>query len=422
MKALVTLAAFVQAVDPDAMPPERFDRLKRHIVDTWAAQVAGRRTAEGQAVARLGPSTGVGLTAEIVTGCAHARCTEIDDIHLTSCTTPGAVVVSTALALASSGAFTTAGEMCAAALAGYEAMIRLGVAIDGPMRLATIWPTGFTASFGSAATTCRACRLSVDRTAGALATSLAFAQRTAVPSAPADSSRWLTLGVAASNGVLAAHGAREGLTGAMDVGAWSASLTRGIGRRFLFDAIGMKPYPTARQGLAAIEAVRALVGDETIDPLAIDRIVVHVPERQRAIVDRAGFPETRFASIVNVRYQIALALLAPDRLIDVRRTPLLDDARIRRVMSRVRVARARDLDARYPASWPARVDVDASGRRRRRLVMHPRGDARNPLTWDDLRQKAQGIAGPVVGAAAVDKMVNAWRGATAATRVSAMPR
>lgn len=452
MKTLTKIAEFVQSRDLEHIPPDRLDRLKRHVVDTWAAQMAGARIDAGTAVGQLFTSTDDTLSA-IVTRCAQARCTEIDDIHLTSCTTPGAVVVSTALALANrrasrarnssaslagsrgaspagsrSRSASLSGErvvsdrhetittraFCAAVLAGYEAMIRLGRAIDGPTALNRgVWPTAFAAAFGSAAVAARMMTLSVDQTAGALATAIGFAQQRAMASSPARSSRWLSLGVAAANGVVAAHAARTGLVGTADVDAWSATLTRGLGRRFLFDDIGMKPFPTARQGLAAVEGALGIVDRERLAPAEISAIVVALPERQRAIVDRAGFPQTRFDAIVNVRYQIALAIAAPGRLIDVVRTPPFDSPVVRRLMTRTRVARARDLDGRYPQAWPARVDIRAGNRRYIRVVLHPHGDARRPLTWSELAAKATAIAAPTAGASAIERLINHWRDAAA---------
>jgi len=427
------IAEFVQGRDLANMPDERLDRVKRHVLDTWAAQIAGSRTDEGEAVGRLPDAATDDLLGAIVAGCAQARCTEIDDIHLTSCTTPGSVVVSTALALArdraSTGAPISVRDVCAAVVAGYEAIIRVGVAIDGPAVLlgprGGVWPTGFAAAFGAAATACRAYGLSVEHTAGALATSLAFVQHASVSSSPPSSSRWLTLGVAAASGVIAARGARAGLVGTIDVGRVfsderrvlsapafdPARLTRGLGRTYLFDDVGMKPYPTARQGLAAIEAAREIAAAERLEPADIMAVVVALPERQRAIVDRHRFPASRFESIVNVRYQIALALTAPERLLDVQRTPLLDDARLKRLMAKVSVRRARDLDAQYPRAWPARVEIEARGRRYARVVRHPRGDARRPMAWDNVMAKALAIAGPIAGAPAVQRVANEWRAA-----------
>jgi 2-methylcitrate dehydratase PrpD len=115
----------------------------------------------------------------VTAGCAQARCTEIDDIHLASCITAGSIVVPTVLALAPRGAFRSTGDCAAAALAGYEAAIRLGMAINGPQALLQgTWPTGHAAPFGSAAVAARALALDETQTAGALATALAMASRT----------------------------------------------------------------------------------------------------------------------------------------------------------------------------------------------------------------------------------------------------
>jgi len=412
---LRALAEFVQCRDLADAPPDRFERVKLHIVDTIGARLAGSRTDEGMAVGRVVASSRDDLVSAVIEGCAQARCTEIDDIHLASCTTPGSVVVSTALALAREEAqgLRTMRDFAAAALAGYEALVRLGEAIDGPVVLhQRVWPTYFAAAFGSAATACRAFGLSVDQTAGALATALAFCSGTAVPAARPSSSRWITLGVAAANGVQAAKSAREGLTSTgRPVVARPRRLTFGLGTRYLFDDVGVKPYPIARQALAAVEAARQIVDSERVEPVAIDEIVVSLPEGQRAIVDRPALPSSRFESIVSVQYQIALALLAPDRLTDVRRTPPFVDARLRRLMSRVRVRRAPELDRHYPRAWPARVDLRAHGRRHRRIVMHPRGDSRNPFEWNDEAQKFCQLAGPILGVTAAEEFISNMRAA-----------
>lgn len=421
MNALTKLAAFVQTCDLEKAPAARLDRLKLHIVDACGARLAGSRTDEGLAIARLSASTSDGLAGAVLAGCAQTRCTEVDDIHLTSCTTPGSVVVPTALALAAAGDLRSVGDVCTAALAGFESLIRYGVAIDGPTAIGKgVWPTHAAAAFGSAAVACRAYGLSVDRTAGALATALAMGSGTPVSAMLPSSSRWMTLGLAAVDGVTAARAAREGLVAAVDRAALGPRLTNGLDRRYLFDDIGVKPYPTARQGLAAIEAVRELADTERIDPSAIDGIVVHLPEPQRAIVDRPAPPATRFASIVSVQYQVALALIAPDRLLDVRRTPPFLDDRVRRLMSKIRVRRARDLDRHYPRAWPARIEIRANGRRHDRLVLHPRGDARNPFGWDDMSQKFLALAGPVIGETSAGRIVGQMRGAVASADMPAL--
>ena len=101
---------------------------------------------------------------------------EIDDIHLGAMVTAGAIVVPSALTIAASLPDVGADDIAAAIVGGYEAMIRLGAAIDGPSVLYRgIWPTYFAAPFGAAAVAARLLRLDATQTANALATALIMA-------------------------------------------------------------------------------------------------------------------------------------------------------------------------------------------------------------------------------------------------------
>jgi len=357
--ALETLAEFVQASWGTGD-----ERLRMHIADTLGLLRSGLGLEEGRAASKLG--------IPVVAWCAAARCTEADDIHLTSCTTPGSVVVPVALHLASTGAFNTWGDFCEAVLVGYEVLIRVGYAIDGPRMLGKkIWPTLYAAPMASAAVASRAWKLSVPQTAGALATALASSTGLAAPAVAPMSSRWIALGIAAHNGILAAEGARHELLGdttrSSAVRISEKRLLDGLGQRFLFDEIGMKPYPVARQALAAIEACRSLA--ENLDASRISEIIVKVPLAQIPIIDRPGIPEHRMARIASVQYHIARALRLPS------------------LAAKVSVQHGPHLDRHYPDAWPAQVIIRIGGRRLTRTLLHPRGDWRNPLTWAELRTK-----------------------------------
>src|SRR5262249_2953178 len=138
---------------------------------------------------------------------------EIDDIHLASMTTPGAIVIPAALTLASAMPTANADDATAAILAGYEAMIRLGHAIDGPTALYRgIWPTCFAAPFAAAAVAARLRKLDADATANALALALTLAAPGVGHHNAATGARWFAAGNAARNGLNAAHAAEHGFT------------------------------------------------------------------------------------------------------------------------------------------------------------------------------------------------------------------
>src|SRR5439155_20756360 len=94
--------------------------------------------------------------------------------------------------------------------------------------------------------------------------------------------------------------------------------------------------------------------------------------------------------------------------------------RVRGLMAKTRVSRARDLDRHYPRAWPARVEIRANGRRYGRLVLHPRGDARNPFGWDDMSRKFLALAGPAIGEANAGRIVDEMRGARATADTPAL--
>jgi 2-methylcitrate dehydratase PrpD len=258
------------------------------------------------------------------------------------------------------------------------------------------WPTLFAAPMGAAAVACRAWKLNRSQTAGALATALAGSTATAPPAMMPDSSRCISLGFAAECGVRAAVAAKQGALGdpqlletyagrVAGVRVSPRLLLDGLGARFFFDEAGLKPYPVARQALAAVEACRQLV-DHT--PESISAITVAVPLAQQRIIDKPEWPLNRMQSIAGVQYQIALALLSPERLLDFDRTPPFETKELRTLASKVFVRADARLGKAYPASWPAQVTVARSGKRRSKLLRTPRGDAGDPLGWEDVFSKA----------------------------------
>ena len=387
--ALESLAALIQDPALDAQAASRIERLRLHIADTIGMMLHGATLAEGKAAMMVG--------SPVVGSCACARLTEADDIHLTSCTTPGSVVVPIALRLASIGAFKTFEDFVTAVLAGYETLIRVGYAIDGPQILAQkVWPTLFAAGIGAAAVASSAWKLNASQTAGALATALAASTGIAPPAMISNSSRCISLGLAAEHGLLAAEAARQGAAGDAQLLERHAGRIAGIRlsprrllqkaeRFFFFDEIGLKPYPIARQALAAVEACRQLIGGKT---RGISAITVRVPSAQSRIIDQAAWPSNRMQSIAGAQYQIALALLFPERLMEFDRTPPFETKELKSLAAKIRVRSEKRLDVHYPEMWPAQVIVEQSGKRKSTLLSAPIGDSRNPMGWEHVLLKS----------------------------------
>ena len=431
MNSTEALAQFVAELDATRVPTALIEQLRLHVFDTIGAAIAGAAVAEARDVralveqsygsgmaAALGTGVRTSLPAAALLGSVAARCSEVDDIHLRSCVTPGAIVVPTALAAAGNLAEVDVATLLAACLAGYEIMLRFGVALDGPHILYRgIWPTYLCTGFGVVATLARLWRLEPAQIADALGLAATLAVGT-TGRPPGRTSRWLTIGAAAQNGVLATLAAQRGLRGDASLldGSWSAmtgvaldgeALLLDLGREFFTAELSLKPWCAAKQTIAATQAFRAIVGDG-VDPGAIQAVVVEVPPAYAQMIDRLGVPTERQASFASVRYQLALAAFAPERAFDVERSTFVSDSRVARLIEVTRVAVDDQLAASYPSTWPARVRVcDASGAWYAHEVQRGLGDPGTPYGWREVEDKFTRITG--IDASRVGALAERWR-------------
>jgi 2-methylcitrate dehydratase PrpD len=433
MTLIEQLGDLVASLRLTDVPPATLDTLRLHLFDTLAAALVGATTPEAQATAALlrdvgaaGPAATPGVAAPTsaplaaLATCVATRCTEIDDIDLPSCSTPGAVVVPTALALGQGDA-ADADTFLAALLVGYEVLTRFGQAANGPTILYQgIWPTYLAGTLGATATSARLLGLGAEPTAHALAAALTLTSGTS-GRVRGLSSRWLTLGCAVQNGILAALAARRGVRGDLTLldGAWSevtgipidgAALTRGFGQPFAIQRVSIKPYCAAKQVTSSIVACAALLDERVVEPDAIQRVVVAVPPAYARMIDQPAPPPERLGGIVSAQYQLALAAYHPDELLDVLRPVQHQEPAFRALMERVQVVVEPSLASDYPRTWPARVTVQTVAGQAAREVRHTHGDPGNPFSWDDARAKARRALRGLLDEAGVDRLAAACRG------------
>ena len=334
-----------------------------------------------------GPGQGAALAMTLAT---CSRATEVDDIHLRSCTTPGAVVIPAALACATLGA--SAERVRAAVVIGYEAVVSLGEMLGGPALLAHgTWPTRAVAPVGAALTSAMALGLSAVQTRAAAALA-AGTQLTGVLPEPG---RELSAGLAVFCGVTSAIAAAEGVHGSAQLlENWPAIATsgrpaaplagHGRPRPAVLDAC-VKPFCSARQALAATALVRALAeADSSISP-RVRAVTVGVPGPHVAMVSRREIA-SRLDTITSLPYQCALALDAPGELDDVRRLRRPADARSRQLMDCVTVVADSDAEAAFPSEWGASVRLTADDGERAWRVTGVPGERDD--SWAVLDEKA----------------------------------
>jgi 2-methylcitrate dehydratase PrpD len=413
MSVVGTLANFVATANAAALPRAEQDLLRLHFTDTAVAALAGAHIAEGRALAAFTDPNALG--AAIGRQAAAIRLTEIDDIHLPSCTTPSSAAFPVALAIAAQTGYFDLNRIASAMWVGTELMTRFGEAVRGPDVLYRgIWPTYLGAPIAAAATAARMWGLDAARTEHALSLACMLMAGGVGRIHGAPSGRWMLFANAVGAGVTAAQAARAGYRGdpALLDANWFADthgtaldagrLTDGLGRSSIYPRLSLKPFCSAKQGIAAIEAFRAIIASG-VRSEDITRIRVRVPPAYSGMIATRAEPGARQSTLVSVAYQIALAAFAPEQLYDVDRSSTAVDDAITRLAAKVEIVADKDLAAFYPLHWPAEVEVEAGGKTKRHRVVEANGDPEHRLGRDGVDGKARRVLGPLVGAARADE-------------------
>jgi len=425
MTVLERMAEWISAKGDEELSKNIREQLAIHVLDAVGAWIAGRATAEGQMLARLesGPSEPISIFLpqpldRIALGVATTRLTEIDDIHMPSCTTPSSVVVPTALIVAGRLQPRDAQTFAQALCAGYEVMTRFGEAIDGPSILPRgIWPTYLAAPLCAAAVTARLLNLAAEKIADALG--IALTMTSGAPGRPIGASpRWLLLGMAARAGCTATLAAAEGYSGDRNlldenwmirthgIKCSADPLVAAVQGESAVAALSLKPYCAAKQTVAAIEAFRNLLA-QGISPGEIFSLRVAVPSAYAAMIVHRNASASRIARITSAAYLLALAAYRPESLEEVARPNLAGDPQIAAFMQRVEVVPDEALAQHYPKRWPARVEVELkNGRTVIDLVLEAKGD---PARFGDVdaRFKFHRVADGIIGRPAADEVAEA---------------
>jgi len=384
------------------------DALRLHFADTVGAWVSACRTAEAQALLRFDSIDRASLPGRVGLACALARLSEVDDIHLASGTTPGALVVPSALTIGAALG-RRSGEVAAAAALGYDLMARVGEALDGPTILHRgIWPTYLLAPLAVAGVAARLLELDEARCAHALAIALALASPAVGRQGGPSMSRWLAIGNAARNGVAAALAAQAGFTG--DLRFFEDDFFPSVYHLSPdFDILGadpeagpsvaltsFKPWCAARQTMAAVQALREIIA-EGVSFADMTSLTVGVPHPYLGMIDHGVVPGERTSFLTSVSFQMALYAFDPDASLDPVQVRDSLPAVLERFMGRISVRADGDLLRHYPQAWPALLSVETPKGTREKLVLYVPGDPERAFDEFQVAAKFWRLVGPLLG-------------------------
>jgi 2-methylcitrate dehydratase PrpD len=293
-------------------------------------------------------------------------------------------------------------ELVVCLVLGYEVATRAGIALHA--YAADFHCSGAWNALGAAAIGSRLLRLDAARLRHALGIAEYLAPRGLIlrvcgePTMVKDGSAW-----GAHAGVTAALLAQEGFTGAPAAivergnvaGIWSD-----LGARWYILEQYFKPYPVCRWAQPAIEAALALQRIHGFDAEDVSAVCIESFAEAIALGSRCAQPQNTDQAQYSITYPVAAALVFGRVGADELTAVALRDPRVLRLMQAIELVEAPDLSRRFPAERHARVRIGLrDGRVLRSQDTAARGDAREPLSDAELRDKFFALADPVLGPA-----------------------
>ena len=218
--------------------------------------------------------------------------------------------------------------------------------------------------------------------------------------------------MATQSGVLAALLAESGYTGPKHViegkeglvhclgPEWKLNcLTEGLGESWRITQCGMKAFPTEALTHTPISAVLTLVKDNDLRPDDIAKVYIRTTARGADILsDPSKYdPHTKETADHSLPYVISAAI-ADQQVTPAQFTPgKIMDPVIRAQLNKIVVTADPEIEKAFPALQRviARIQT-VDGREFSKQLDYPKGDPRNPLTDEEVEEKFEALAEPVM--------------------------
>jgi 2-methylcitrate dehydratase PrpD len=414
------LSEYIAAAADRELPPEVVAKTKHHVLDTLAAILSGSRLRAGRLAAtyvqRVGgapEATLIGTallvpaeSAALANGMAgHAD--ETDDSHLTGRFHPGCGIIPAALAVAELKDRGGADLIRAVAL-GYDVGARLTMSLGyASPNTATHSTHSLGTAFGAAASAAALLRFEPARVRHVL--SYAAQQASGCPYWHRDGEHVEKAfdfgGMGARNGVAGAMMVAAGMSGVDDpfagVGNFffafgqkpePAVLIKELGTRFEIMDASIKKWCVGSPIQSVLDATTALIAEHKIKADDARHIVITMPHDRMHIVDNRDIVD------ICVQHLTALALLdGTVGFAAAHDEERMHDAAVRAVRSRITLVPSPELTAEVPARQ-AIVEIELEdGRTVRHHAKAVRGTPDNPMTTQEIEEKALDLVAPIIG-------------------------
>ena len=425
------LSRYMAAAKDHPLPAEVLAAVKHHVLDTFAAMVSGSELPPGRAALSFATgqagrpvATVVGsaivtspMDAALING-VLAHSDETDDSHGESQSHPGSSTVPAALAAGESFQITGSQFLRAVAL-GYDIGPRVTMALGGvTFRNETRRSThSIAGTFGAAAAA--GCAASLDATQMRWLLDYASQESSGFAVWERDTDHiekgFVFAGMPARNGVTAALLVRSGFNGVDDVfsgadnyfqvnapQATTATLVDGLGERYEVTRTDIKKWTVGTPIQAPLDAIANLRRQRAFEADDVQRVIVRLAPTVGAVVDNRDIPDICLQHMVAVMLidKTASFAAAHDK-------PRMDDQTVRSHRAKVEYVPDQELARLLPVRVAVVEITLKDGTRLSDRVEAVRGTVRNPMTREEIADKARDLMAPVLGRAQTQRLIDA---------------
>jgi 2-methylcitrate dehydratase PrpD len=427
--AMMELSTYMATAKDQALPPEVVEKAKQHILDTFAAMVSGSGLPPGREALKFARAYGGKAVATVVASnilCGPmeaalingmlAHSDETDDSHAPSQSHPGCAIVPAAFAAGEQ--FHVNGNRFLRSVAlGYDVGTRITMTLGAePYENSSHRSThSIATTFGGAA-------------AAACAAGLTARQMRWVLNYAAEQSSGLALwnrdpdhiekafdfaGGPARDGVTSALVVQSGWTGLDDVfsgpnnfflafapDANPAGIADKLGSRFEVARTDIKRWTVGMPIQAPLDALEIIRKQHPFSPDQVKEIAVRLAPQEGAIVDNRMLPD--------ISLQHLMALLLVDGTITFKSShdrPRMQDPVILRERAKVKLVPDEELGKLMPHRQSIVEVTFTDGKSYREHVDSVRGTVSNPMTDDEVSDKARDLMAPTLGESATSQLV-----------------
>jgi 2-methylcitrate dehydratase PrpD len=424
---MVKLSTYMADARNNELPEKVVQDAKFHILDTVAAMVSGSELPPGRDALQFARTYGGGQKVATVvasktlcgpidaafTNGELAHADESDDDYTSGGAHPGCAIVPATLALGEQ--FQISGtHFLRAVTLGYDIGMRAFKTLKGGVLKETHNIVG---TMGASAASGCVASLNVQQ--------MRWLLDYATQQAGAGIGTWrddtehiekafLFGAMGARNGVTAALLVRSGWTGVNDVlsgpqnfiksyapKADPAGLAEELGKRFEVSLTSIKGWTTGGPIQTLLDAIVNLRKRRPFEANDVRRVIVHSATSQAERVNNREMPD------INVQYLIAVMLI--DKTVSFHAAhdkARMQDPAILRERAKVELVADEELERLLPTRVGI-VDVELTdGTRLTERVENARGTPENPMTRDEVVEKARGLMTPVLGAPTSTKLID----------------